>query len=308
MVGDSSDGRRGVGPAPTQNGDPVDEGLAVIRAALPNLFRPARRRRFVFMTVENSIDLAIGDRVLDRDDDDPDEAVVVNCPDVTAADWDVGERTVATFPGNEPYAADADVMVVVFRDDLDEYAPGYAGDEPLPVADLADVGVPHYAFPEPRLRVVETVTPEQQNHHERSNEYAGGTDEGADRETEGTTLRATGTTTSTTPPRSSHPRSALDPEPEPEPDPEPVPEPTPALAELAQRIAESRGTSLDWTVTDEGETVLLVEKLGQPYRIHPTGVVAGDGALSDRLADLAAEYVSTEGARDTADEAGEVDA
>ncbi len=94
----------------------------------------------------------LGARVVDRDDDDPDVAVVVARPDATAVEWDVDdEHTVATFPGNEPYSDDAPVVVVVFRDALDKAVPEYDGADPLSLRDLADRGVSFYTFPAPRL-------------------------------------------------------------------------------------------------------------------------------------------------------------
>ncbi|MFY4815024.1 hypothetical protein ACOJIV_20365 [Haloarcula sp. AONF1] len=88
----------------------------------------------------------VGDTVLDREDNDPNSATVINCPPVSCDAWDVGEETVADH--NPEYDADADVIVVAFDEDLDEAKPEYTGDEPLP---LAEIDVPTYAFPPGRL-------------------------------------------------------------------------------------------------------------------------------------------------------------
>jgi hypothetical protein len=92
-------------------------------------------------------------RVVDRVDDDPDTAIVVALPDVPAAQWDVtDEHTVATYPGNEEYPADAPIAVVVFQDTLAEAYPEYDGGHPIPPGELADRGIFLYTFPVPRLR------------------------------------------------------------------------------------------------------------------------------------------------------------
>lgn len=100
----------------------------------------------------DAVPFDLGESVVDGDDDDPDPAVVVNCPDATAEEWDVdGEHTVATFPGNREYPDAAPVVVVVFADVLRDTVGEYAGEEPLALSDLSDRRVPFYAFPAPRL-------------------------------------------------------------------------------------------------------------------------------------------------------------
>jgi len=103
----------------------------------------------------NEFDLA--DRVEDRDDADPNTAVVVGLPNATADEWDATERkTVAEFPGNEEYPDDAPVVVVVFEDELADAGFGrYVGAGPLDLAALDEKGVDYYAFPAPRLEVVD---------------------------------------------------------------------------------------------------------------------------------------------------------
>lgn len=92
-------------------------------------------------------DFAIGDAVLDAEDDAPTPATVVNLPPVTCDDWRVGDETVADH--NPDHPADAEVVVVAFDDHLDEYAPEWDGDAPLV---LAETDVYYYAFPPTRLR------------------------------------------------------------------------------------------------------------------------------------------------------------
>lgn len=98
----------------------------------------------------------IGDVVVDRDadSDQQNEAVVVNVPPPNADEWETPGGTVATHPVNQQYPADADVVVVVFREELDEARPDYDGSRALSLATLADERVPYFAFPRPRLRRV----------------------------------------------------------------------------------------------------------------------------------------------------------
>lgn len=96
----------------------------------------------------------VGERVVDADDAEPDPAIVVKCPDKTAGEWDVGERTVATFPGNEKYDDDAAIAVVVFENDADEHNLEL-GDGAVDLSALAERDVPFYAFPAPRLELVD---------------------------------------------------------------------------------------------------------------------------------------------------------
>ena len=102
-------------------------------------------------------DPMIGARVHDSDDPEPDDARVVNVPGKPADEWTVadGDHTVATYPGNEGYAEDAPVVIVVFEDELAEHGLGdWGGDQPLQLSDLADQGVMYWAFPAPRLEVI----------------------------------------------------------------------------------------------------------------------------------------------------------
>lgn len=94
----------------------------------------------------------LGERIVDSDKSNPNTAIVVNTPDVTASEWDVNERhTVASFPGNERYSDDAAVVIVVFSDELSESYPGYTDETPIPLTKLTEKGVAFYAFPAPRL-------------------------------------------------------------------------------------------------------------------------------------------------------------
>lgn len=96
-----------------------------------------------------------GDRVFDREDDDPDPAVVVAVPEGrTLADWryevDGEKRTAAE--ANPDYPADEQLAIVAFEAVLDEYWPGWEDAAPEDLFEgVKEHGVNHYGFPESRL-------------------------------------------------------------------------------------------------------------------------------------------------------------
>jgi hypothetical protein len=96
-------------------------------------------------------DFSPGDVVLDRDDDNPDPALVVNCvPGATADEWNVpGEQTLAE--ANPEYPEDASVIVVVFEEKFDDDALEWNREEPIALTALTDSPMRHYSFPAPRL-------------------------------------------------------------------------------------------------------------------------------------------------------------
>lgn len=98
----------------------------------------------------------VGAIVVDADDDPAarDEALVVNLPPVTCAEWGAyydGGEEVSVAEDNPEYDADAEVVVVAFRDELRGVRPEWHGDDPLTLAELE---CPTYAFPPRRLRRV----------------------------------------------------------------------------------------------------------------------------------------------------------
>lgn len=95
-----------------------------------------------------------GDVVLDRDDDNPDPALVVNCiPGASANEWTVpGDQTVAE--ANPDYPEDASVIAVVYEDDFDDDALSWNRwnrKNPIPLTELNDSQIKYYSFPAPRL-------------------------------------------------------------------------------------------------------------------------------------------------------------
>jgi hypothetical protein len=114
-------------------------------------------------------DFSPGDVVLDRDDDNPDPALVVNClPGASADEWNVlGDQTVAE--ANPDYPADASVIAVVFEGKFDDDALEWNREEPIALTELNDSPMDYYSFPAPRL-----VRDEQRSHDA---ETAGNPDE-----------------------------------------------------------------------------------------------------------------------------------
>lgn len=96
-------------------------------------------------------DFSPGDVVVDRDDDNPDPALVVNCiPGVSADEWEVhGGQTVAE--ANPKYPEDASVIVVVFEENFDYDALEWNREEPIALTELNDTPMKQYSFPAPRL-------------------------------------------------------------------------------------------------------------------------------------------------------------
>lgn len=108
---------------------------------------------------ESAATFEVGDSVIDSDDDEPDEAVVVDRPDgQTTADWtyetETGTATAAD--GNPDYPDDEQLVVIVFRSALSEAVPDWQDidDETLQEkVEAADIK--QYGFPESRLEEVE---------------------------------------------------------------------------------------------------------------------------------------------------------
>jgi hypothetical protein len=96
-------------------------------------------------------DFSPGDVVFDRDDDEADPALVVNCiPGASADEWDVpGDQTVAET--NPNYPADASVIAVVFEETFDDNAVEWNREEPIALTELNDSPMDYYSFPAPRL-------------------------------------------------------------------------------------------------------------------------------------------------------------
>mgnify|MGYP006288020159 CR=1 FL=1 len=95
-----------------------------------------------------------GDFVADREDADPDPAVVVNKPPVAAEEWNVGYTSegdpVTAADENPEYDPKSEVVIVAFHADLVESHPDWSRDEGS--LRLADAECKTYAFPPGRLQ------------------------------------------------------------------------------------------------------------------------------------------------------------
>jgi len=113
-------------------------------------------------------EFAAGEVVHDRDDDEPNDAVVVNVPPLPASEWDVRALDKTLAEANLDYPADAQTVIVVFCETLAEYfeTTDTTGEleSQLPIAALANEQVQFYAFPAPRLE----ATGERYTHNSES--------------------------------------------------------------------------------------------------------------------------------------------
>ena len=108
---------------------------------------------------QSAITFSISDSVADIEDDDPDEAIVVNCPaDKTIADWehetDSGTTTAAA--ENPDYPADEPLVIVAFRDSVADTLDDWQalGSDTL-FERVAEHDINQYGFPEGRLEQIE---------------------------------------------------------------------------------------------------------------------------------------------------------
>jgi len=101
--------------------------------------------------------LSPGTIVLDREQPEPDEAIVVNTPPVEASEWYVDGRGMVA-ADNPDYPDHDRVVIVVYRRTLERRRPNYAGYQHLELQSLNADGVSYYAFPESRLERVDELT------------------------------------------------------------------------------------------------------------------------------------------------------
>lgn len=99
--------------------------------------------------------LALGDRVVDRDTEDPNTAVVVELPDAPAYEYTIdaldGEPTVADL--NPEYGAGGAVAIVAFESELDGALDVWRWVDPETLAGLCDEeNIRTYSYPVERLR------------------------------------------------------------------------------------------------------------------------------------------------------------
>lgn len=174
--------------------------------------------------------MEVGEYVIDADDDDPDLAVVVHCPDATIDDIPVSlesDRTVAD--DNPDYPADDPAVQVAFVESgLDRQWQDWTDADPTQLHDGVDEhDIKLYTFPASRLRTV----PEE---------------------------KATAMTT----------------------------EATVDMEGLKARLADA-----DWTLESRDDGSLTAEKMGEQYRIFPSGTVEGEGQIRDPIENIVEQYI-----------------
>jgi hypothetical protein len=203
-------------------------------------------------------EFSIGDVVWDREKDHGNPAVVVNLPPKQANEWEAYTNTTVA-EDNPDYPEDSTIIVVAYRSDLSERAEELLWpDSPIPLTELNDFGVKHYAFPVDRLRFDAEATPTTTD-MENDTEDDTATDDATDKSEEQVETANEPTTEAET-------------------------NGTEQRLQTLQDYLKENGVRSE---VDDG--ALLVEKLGQNYRLVPGEVLEGDGPYRDRLEDLAAD-------------------
>lgn len=209
---------------------------------------------------------SIGDVVVDsHEEDDVNPAIVVNQPSKRADEW-VAYADTTVAEDNPEYPDGAKLAVVGFYGEMTEHAEELLWPEsPIPINELNGHGVKDYAFPVGRLERVEDPDfdcPEPIG----SDQTTDASDDSADTDDE--------------PDTEAVPRDdAVD-----QPDTDTEDADTQQDLEVLQDYLKENGVRSEI----EEETV-VVDKLGQIYRLVPGNVVEGDGPYRDRLEQLVDE-------------------
>jgi hypothetical protein len=99
-----------------------------------------------------------GMRVIDGDDEDPNDAVVVWRPeDMTTADWEyeAGGETYTTAESNPDYDDDEQLVLIAFEAAMDEQWPDWEDTDPADLYEGAkERGIALFGFPESRLEEI----------------------------------------------------------------------------------------------------------------------------------------------------------
>jgi flagellar biosynthesis GTPase FlhF len=242
---------------------------------------------------EAEVALEIGTVVHDVEDDNPDDAVVVNTPPVEVSEWTVSNTdTVASM--NPGYPEDSIVIVVIFLSTLthtDAYS-DWDGEDPIGLP--ADCQT--YAFPRGRLRRVGTYPqPQPQSQSQQQSEK-----DDKDRDQSDTDTDTDSDSDVDTPDqeKETHRQQQADDteqqqdeNKESESEIPPVERLTTAQQNLRERLSARSEVDVEPDPDDPTSAVLVVQKLGEEHRIAADGTVS-DGPVADRLAEIAQEYLS----------------
>ena len=206
----------------------------------------------------------IGDVVQDREDDDPDPAIVVNVPGVPADKWDVPRFGKTIAEDNPDYPANAPIVTVLFEDNLNYSFPDWERDTKIPYDTLDGRGLQYYSFPAPRLESAEPTEEVAES----------------DAETNGDSAPTNGTTSSSTT-DGTHVSAAADSSADASTEDSSA-EPSAAVRALEARLEDGGMTT---ELESDGRTIRAT-KLGDTYRLRPDGVLDGDGPLRNRLEEI----------------------
>lgn len=213
----------------------------------------------------------IGEPVVDckSKDDDPNTAIIVNCPPQAANEWNAYRNTTVA-EDNPDYPEDAPVAVAVYQDELVAFDSDWADhDGPFSLSELNEAGVSHYSFPAPRLKSLECESEDenaQRNANTEPDEDIDNTEDTDDPSTDGSR---------TSPDSDSDGNGEINPQNEP-----------PAAVRVLKDALEDRGMSAE--IESDGHTI-TAEKLGVTYRVQPEKVLDGDGPHRDKIEQIVAE-------------------
>ncbi len=212
---------------------------------------------------------AISTVVHDREDDDPNDVIVVNTPGQPAEEWHAhNDKSVAE--DNPEYSADAPVIVVVFADALRAAFPDWEEDAPLALTAINESDASHYSFPAPRLRRIDSSPGDR----EREETDGVGSDESPP--------TASNEQETAAAPDTADDGAALASD-----------EPPVTAADLSASMRALKERLEDGGMTVEIEPdgqALQAMKLGDTYRVRPGEIIEGDGALRAQLAPIVDEY------------------
>lgn len=227
-----------------------------------------------------------GTVVVDKEDPEPTAAIVINRPPCTCEEWVAyhdheTDEEVTVAEDNPEYDAESELIVVAFRETLEEEDP-----EKLPIEEpvaLAELESRHYGFPKPRLQIVaDTDSPSS----DQPDSPVGAENSLSESETESEAGdHDTGSSSGEL-----RTQDAVDGSDEEDGRSEKR-ELSPEMMALRDRVADSATVTVEW----EGSTPRMsVEKLGTTYEILPDGTIEGDGALRDQYRSLVEEYLDVD--------------
>jgi hypothetical protein len=205
----------------------------------------------------------VGDVVLDTHQESPNPAVVLNLPPKHANEW-VAYADTSVAEDNPEYPDESPIIVVAFYEDLADRAEELLWPEsPVPLTELSEYDVKDYAFPVDRLQPADDTSLAEPH-------------AGADQAT--TETNSESETTSDTDERD---------EAEPQTNSGDNEGSSANDNDEEQGLHDLRDYLKDNGVRSEiGDETVVVEKLGETYRLSTDEIVEGDGPYQDRLEQL----------------------